>query len=79
MSMQERNQQERIRWRFRFNNGKPVRVLQYWEPEANWRDVLVTDYEDRERGEEFARNYVRCEPLPHGVADFCEYRRRRAC
>jgi hypothetical protein len=67
----------RIRWRFRFNNGRPVRVLQYWDPALQWQDVLVTDYEDRERGEAYARSYVRTEPLPPGVIDFCEHLRRR--
>jgi hypothetical protein len=67
----------RIRWRFRFNDGKPVRVLQYWEPEVQWQDVLVTDYEDRDRADEFARAYLRSDPLPRGVVDFCEYRRKK--
>ena len=32
----------------------------------------------RDSADEFARNYLRRDPLPRGVVDFCEYRRRRS-
>jgi hypothetical protein len=67
----------KIRWRFRFHDGRPVRVLQYWEPEIQWQDVLVADYEDRDRSDAFAERYLATGPLPKGVYDFCEYKRRR--